>query len=68
MPDEKYVIISLGLELLVIEIMGVIGSNWRISDVADTPSSLGMTMSYEARGKEWQKKNPYQHTIKEGAY
>ena len=29
--------ISFGPELLVIEMMGVIGSNWRMSDVAETP-------------------------------
>jgi hypothetical protein len=30
---------SFGPELLVIEMMGVIGSNWRINDVAETPAS-----------------------------
>lgn len=38
--------ISFGFELLVIEIMGVMWSNCRISDVAEIPSNLGMTMSY----------------------
>jgi len=28
---------SFGPELLVIEMMGVIGSNWRMSDVAEMP-------------------------------
>lgn len=28
---------SLGPELLVIEMMGVMGSNWRMSDVAEMP-------------------------------
>jgi hypothetical protein len=28
---------SFGPELLVIEMMGVIGSNWRMSEVAETP-------------------------------
>lgn len=30
---------SFGPELLVIEMMGVIGSNWRINDVAETPAN-----------------------------
>lgn len=49
MPDEKYVMISLGRELLVIEIMGVTWSNCRMSDVAEIPSILGITISYIPR-------------------
>jgi hypothetical protein len=37
--------ISFGFELLVIEMIGVMWSNWRMSDVAETPSSFGITMS-----------------------
>ena len=37
--------ISAGFELDAIEIIGVMWSNWRMSDVADTPSSFGITMS-----------------------
>lgn len=33
---------SFGPELLVIEMMGVIGSNWRINDVAETPASFNL--------------------------
>src|SRR5215469_16054629 len=40
--------ISSGFELLVMEMIGVMGSNWRMSDVADTPSSFGITISYDA--------------------
>lgn len=29
---------SFGPELLVIEMMGVVGSNWRINEVAETPA------------------------------
>lgn len=36
---------SSGFELLVIEMIGVMWSNWRMSDVADTPSRRGITMS-----------------------
>jgi len=39
--------ISFGLELLVIEMMGVIWSNWRMREVADTPSNFGITISYK---------------------
>jgi hypothetical protein len=38
--------ISFGFELLVIEMIGVIWSNCLISDVADTPSNFGITISY----------------------
>ena len=41
--------ISCGFELLVIEIIGVIWSNCRINEVAETPSSLGITISYKIR-------------------
>lgn len=37
--------ISFGLELPVMEIMGVRWSNLRIMEVAEMPSSLGITMS-----------------------
>ena len=37
--------ISFGFELLVMEMMGVMWSNWRMSDVAETPSSFGITIS-----------------------
>lgn len=29
---------SFGPELLVMEMMGVVGSNWRMRDVAETPA------------------------------
>ena len=41
--------ISDGFELLVIEIIGVIWSNFRIRFVAEIPSSLGMTISYDSQ-------------------
>jgi hypothetical protein len=37
--------ISAGFELLVIEMIGVMWSNCLIIEVAETPSSFGMTMS-----------------------
>lgn len=44
-PLAKYVMISLLVVLEVILIMGVMASNWRICVVAETPSSLGITIS-----------------------
>ena len=41
--------ISCGFELLVIEIIGVIWSNCRMRDVAETPSNFGITISYGSR-------------------
>jgi hypothetical protein len=44
MPCEKYVRTSSGLELPVMEMIGVIASNCRIREVADTPArEKGMT-------------------------
>ena len=41
--------ISFGFELLVIEIIGVIGSNCRIKLVALTPSNFGITISISTK-------------------
>lgn len=38
---------SFGPELLVIEMMGVVGSNWRMSDVAETPARVDQERSQE---------------------
>jgi hypothetical protein len=38
---------SVGRELLVMEMMGVWWSNFLIIEVAETPSSLGMTISWD---------------------
>jgi hypothetical protein len=45
--------ISLGPELEVMEMMGVMGSNCRMREVADTPSRFGMTISYTVSSVCW---------------
>ena len=44
-PEEMYDTISFGCELLVMEMIGVRGSNLRIKLVAATPSNLGIMIS-----------------------